>query len=313
MSDHQSEARDTCLLTGEYRPTVMASRRTLLGGILALGASQLCQSSRGVAFQQSTPWPEAGRYASERARFSESAHAAAFGRDAGLEPELGFGPNRARLIQLYDYYGALSERDPDRFLWAGLARLAGASVIAGLDRLVSGTGLGYADPSPLTIGLTGIAGAVFTDLAWLHEAFLADPGPVPALAAAHDTAAPARTSYAVAWTLIASDDTDAQADGNRALLANEQFSIVQPAYDLILADPSSGSVLRVTGALVPAVHPYHDDFRASVPGGDLTDADDRWRWIAGSEGMWEPWVALPPSERGRLVGLPLDDIIARRW
>ncbi len=113
--------------------------------------------------------------------------------------------------------------------------------------------------------------------------------------------------------MIASTDSDAQADGNRALLANEQFSIVQPAYDLILADPGAGPAFRATAALVPAVHPHHAAFRETVPGGDLTNADDRWRWIAGPDGMWETWVALPGAERTRLIVLPLDDLIARRW
>lgn len=252
-------------------------------------------------------------YASELARFTTTARRGAFGVESGPEPSLGYGPNRANLTMLYDYYGLLAARDPERFLWAGLARLAGASVIAGLDALVSPNGLAGPDPSLVTTTLTGIAGAVFADLAWLHEAYAEDPELAVTLAAAHDLAAPARTSYEVAWSLIASTDWDAQADGNRALLANEQFSIVQPAYELILADPGAGPTFRATAALVPAVHPHHAAFRETVPGGDLTNADDRWRWIAGPDGMWETWVGLPAAERTRLVALPLEDLVVRRW
>lgn len=289
------------------------NRRGLIGGVLGLTAGTFNVPSGTSAMAQGTPSPESDRYLFDRERLMGMARDSAFEGGSGLEPELGFGPSRPTLAALYNYYGDLAEREPARFLWAGLARLAGASVIAGLDLLIADDGVAYPDPSPLTASLTGIAGAVFTDLAWLHEAFLDDPDSVIDLAAAHDAAHPARTSYAVAWTLISGNDADAQADGNRALLAIEQFSIVQPVYDRILADPEAGPVLRATGSLVPPVHPYHAALRETVPGGDLTNANDRWRWISGPGGMWETWIALPAAERRRLIGLPLEDLIARRW
>lgn len=294
-------------------PIPSIGRRGFVGGVASLALTAGRRSRSTPAAAQRTPGPDRDSHLAERELLTQVAVDNAFGSGPEIEPDLGFGPNRARLAALYDYYGVLAGQDPERFLWAGLARLAGASVIAGLDLLVAESGLDYPDPSPLTTTLTGIAAAVFRDLAWLHEGFLVDPDGTFALASAHDAAHPARTSYAVAWILIAGVDPDAQADGNRALLANEQFSIVQPFYDRVLADPDAGPVLRATGALVPSVHPHHAAFRETVPGGDLTDADDRWRWIAGPGGMWETWVALPPAERARLIALPIEDLIARRW
>ena len=294
-------------------PSRCIDRRGVIRGV-ALAVAATAGRPRGTwATAQGTPSPVRADYAFERERLTREASGTAFGRGPAVEPDLGFRSNRARLAALYDYYGGLAGRDPERLLWAGLARLAGASVIAGLDLLVAETGLGYADPSPLTASLTAIASTVFLDLAWLHEGFLADPDGTIGLAAAHDAVHPARAAYAVAWTLIAGADAGAWADGNRALLANEQFSIVQPFYDRIRADPDGGPVLRATGALVPIVHPHHAAFRETVARGDLTDADDRWRWIAGPGGMWETWVAVSPAERARLIGLPLDDLVARRW
>jgi hypothetical protein len=293
---------------------ITSRRRFLLG--LAAAAGLWARSSRSAAAWPVVPAaaPAETTYAADRERFTRRAFAAAFGTEVdGWDPDAGFAANRAYLARLYGYYGNLYGTDPERFLWAGFARLGGVSVVGGLDYLVREPFPNYPDPSLLTVSLVGIAKAIFLDLGWLHEAFLEDPALAIELGHAHDDRFPARESYEGAWTAIASGEAAAVVEGNLRLLAIEQFSIVQPFYDRVMADPTAGPVFRQTGGAARRIHPYHRDFAAVVPGGDLADPDQRWAWINEPGGMWDAWAALPPEERLRLVELPLEDLVAQQW
>jgi hypothetical protein len=243
--------------------------------------------------------------------YLSQAYINAFGKydESDWDPEQGFAANRARILQLYDYYNALYLKQPGQFLWAGLGRMAGGAVVGGLDLIVQ---LGE---TFLTKTMVKIGKAIFHDLAPLHEAFLDDSGNAISMAATRDSASPARRSYADALRDIASGDSDRIANGNRALLENEQFTIIQPLYDSIAAS-SEAVVFRRTRAFTNKIHPYHRDFLVRFPTGDVIRADDRWAWITEDDGMWAKWVVMESvatGERTRLVSLTFSDILAQKF
>ncbi len=239
----------------------------------------------------------------------------AFGNDNedAWNPDNGFAANRAQIVQLYDYYKNTYLQQPDMFLWAGLGRMAGGAVVGGLDTIVS-----TSSESFLTQTLVRVGKIIFEDLAWQHEAFLDDPQIAIALASQHDIDDPARRSYGDAWRGIASGDSARIANGNLALLENEQFTIVQPYYDAIRTSNEPGvlGTFRYTSAFTNKIHPYHRDFIIVLPQGDVTVFNDRWAWITETDGMWAKWVIMPsvaPQERTRLVTLLFSDIINQFW
>jgi hypothetical protein len=229
-------------------------------------------------------------------------------RDA-WDPLAGFGANQSRIIQLYDYYRDLFNSNAQAFLWAGLGRMAGGAVLGGLRFLLSVS----SDPSFTTNMMVLIGKQIFLDLAWQHELFRDNVQQAITAAQRHDERFPAKSSYAMAWMAIASGDAGQVASGNQMLLSNEQFSIIQPLYDAIKAEPNAAESFAHTRAFTSNIHPYHLDFEEAMQGGDVTNADDRWAWITQPGGMWDKWVIMPAEERQRLVNLSIEDIIAQRW
>lgn len=252
--------------------------------------------------------------------YRERAYQRAFDdQGADWDPASGFGPNRARIVRLYGYYQALFNARPDQFLWAGLGRMAGGAVIGGLDFMTS---LPFSDPTPITQTMVEVGKAIFEDLAWLHEAFLDDPIAAIALGAVRDISQPARRSYAEALTRIASGAPAEIAEGNKALLEIEQFSIIQPLYERLRPPSPEWGMFRLARTATSNVHPYHRDFLTSFSNAvvkDITVGDDRWEWITLQGGMWEKWaegyrgpgIGVDSAERARLVNLPFDRIIQR--
>jgi len=247
----------------------------------------------------------------DRPFYLSQAYVNAFGAfdEPDWDPEQGFAANRQRIIQLYDYYQKIYLKRPDQFLWAGLGRMAGGAVVGSLDLVVA---LGE---TFLTKTMVQIGKAIFHDLAWLHEAFLDDPENAINNAADYDASSPARSKYADALRDIASGANDRVIAGNKALLENEQFTIIQPLYDAIAAS-SEAIVFRRTRAFTNKIHPYHRDFLVRFPTGDVIVADDRWAWITEDDGMWAKWAIMEdvaPGERTRLVSLTFSDILAQRF
>lgn len=223
------------------------------------------------------------------------------------DPATGFTANRDQIVDVYAYYRDTYLAAPDTFLWAGLGRMAGGAVVGGLDRAH-----GLLDE----VIMVRIGRDIFFDLAWQHEAFLADPALAVRLAGLHDrfntypaydafgnpqfvAGTPAR-SYGQAWTKISSGNPALVADGNRDLLENEQRSIIQPHYIRLRQFLFAGMPTPFTNA----IHPYHRAFVVEMPGRDILNVDDRWAWISGN--MWNNWVAAGTPERSRLVSLPFD-------
>jgi hypothetical protein len=228
------------------------------------------------------------------------------------DPDVGFAVNRPRIVDLYGYYRDLYLNAPLEFLWAGLARMAGGPVVGGLD----------GDPAFIPQNLLlRIGRDIFFDLAWLHEAFLDHPTEAIKLGHLHDRfnrypdyssgapgfahTFPAR-SYGAAWNKIA---TGRIVDGNRDLLENEQWSIIQPHYDFLSTFWGSGLIAPFTNN----VHPYHKAFLLEIPTGKILIAEDRWTWITFPNGMLQRWSDIGHAERIRLASLSFDDICGGRF
>lgn len=283
----------------------LLDRRQLLAIIGALGLAPSL-SLRRLAVAAS---------AVDQQIFIEAALERAFGGSKPTwDPAEGYGANRETIVCCYDYYRSVYQSDPTRCLWAGLARMVGGTVIHGLDLLVDGQGYipGVPDPSLVPNRMVELAKAIFFEFAWQHELVLGDPSAAVALFASYDAASPATNAYANIWSKIVDPASEHErAEGNLLLLMNEQYDLVQPAYDAITSERPD--LAFGFSYLATAVHPYHRSFMENVPGGDATLAGDRWTWIAGPGGMWETWIAIPQAERDRLVGLDLNDTITRNW
>jgi hypothetical protein len=246
----------------------------------------------------------------QREHWRNVALSRAFPHDSGegWDPGSGWQANRSRVIALYDYYRDLFNRQPERFLWAGLARLAGGAVVSGLDAIPD-------DSNPLVEAFLNAGQDIFHDLTWQHEVALEDPTSLLALASFHDAQVRPCTSYRSAWEKIVGDET---AQGNRELLEIEQFSIAQPHSDALRASLATraGWLMRLFGRasmFTLAIHPYHRDFISDFPAGDPRDADQRWAWIDLEGGMWAKWTLMPAEERARLVNLPFNQIAQGRF
>ncbi|MDA2394495.1 hypothetical protein PDN30_15980 [Bacillus cereus] len=242
--------------------------------------------------------------------YKQIAYQSAFG-DMGENwiPASGFAANRSRIVKLYGYYQNLFNKRPDCFFWAGLAHMAGGAVVGGLDFFTSLGG----DPSQITTAMVQAGKSIFEDLSWMHEAFLVDPTMAISLASDYDNSNPAKNSYATALELINSGEPAKIAEGNKNLLENEQYTIVQPQYDLIKNIWEADKM----GSFTSNIHPYHRDFITSRPTGKITSFDDRWAWITEPGGMWVKWaegytgstIGVDSTERSRLVNLPFDKIL----
>jgi hypothetical protein len=259
---------------------------------------------------------EDSEYTRSRDFYTLRAYEKAFGKkDNSWDPLVGFKANRARITALYEYYKNTYLSKTDKFLWAGLGRMAGGAVLGGLDFLVSGPAgvLPHNDPSFLTNMMVLIGKQIFLDLAWQHELFLDDSKKAANMAREHDKRFPAKESYADAWEKIASTNFNDIVEGNKMLLANEQFTIIQPLYESLKKNFHSKGAFDYTSIFTQNVHPYHRAFLRVLPQGDVTNAKDRWAWIIESGGMMDKWGVMAVTERTRLVNLSMDDLLAQRW
>ena len=275
-----------------------------------------------------------------RIRFIQRAYHNAFGENVRSFPwrNRRWSEIRPILGRVYRYYGATYQREPGLFLWAGLGKLAGATVIKGVD---SGS-IAFADDDLMVQTMGKIAKEIFWDVTWLHEAALDDFRAARVLATQYDArrfrvrsdgaVVPARYAaardagvrvpdsryayrfgdYGRAISYLIDGSQDGPYYGNLAMLANEQWVNIQPWYDMLHAN-GYRSILGRAGYLTRSVHPYHDDFAVSGRG-QISDAPDRWRWINdSSNAMWTMWANLPESERNRLVAMSMQTLMNRDW
>ncbi|HEV2070776.1 MAG TPA: hypothetical protein VGR26_13365 [Acidimicrobiales bacterium] len=229
-------------------------------------------------------------------------------RSAGIDPDAwdparGLAANDAPVQAAWELYARLYADNPDQFLWAGMAKLAGATFYAGfqdlhvLRRAIEDGTLtaeqveevleklypGLPDPVVRRLvdlgadDLAGLAGElryvettflrmqrnIFDDLAWQHVAY--QEGGIDALLALNAERV-LKDEHLRAWRHIDSGDTGGVQWGNLRLLRYEQDQIIGDDYDAI-RNHSEATWLLTLGMSVVAESPIPGGrpFREVVP------------------------------------------------
>lgn len=225
------------------------------------------------------------------------------------QPTLGFQSNALILNRVYQYYQAVYLEKPDKFLWAGLARLTGGQVLFGMNNAVKIA----RDPCVLTQEIVAVAKDIFESLAWQHELFLQNPEQLIFVCNNLKNSDLQRHNYGDCWQLLLSNTYEHVCLGNNMLLENEQRNTIQPHYETIRKDAYANRYFRFTRFVMRNIHPYHSRFIFDFPLGDVTRFEDRWQWISHKKGMWPSWVGLDQKERDRLVMLSNEAVVAHHW
>jgi hypothetical protein len=222
-------------------------------------------------------------------------------------PANGFMNNRVNLQAVYAFYQKLFGENAN-LLWAGLGKLAGAPVYAGLSDAQYGISFGFFTNDLTTFQNTLITmnTNILQDLAWQSEAYY--KGGLNALNViyAGETNAldlPTINAWREIDDGIQNDDDGEIHDGNLQLAHREQFTILQPDYDIL---NGMGGITNVISILAQNPVPTGTNFTAVVPGGNLCVFNDRWNWITNSAGgIWPNWVATDPTTQSGWVNIPL--------
>ncbi|ADO74845.1 uncharacterized protein STAUR_7089 [Stigmatella aurantiaca DW4/3-1] len=254
-------------------------------------------------------------------------------------PENGFEANQQIIAKLYDYYGALYLRNPGKFQWAGLARVAGgpfyqgfcdmeqqrAAAQARVDWLnehyiwatLSARRTAAADLAAMAAAtqlqkalelLMYMGQDIFNDLAWLHEAYHAAGLPELKRLLGLGVVKPA---YYSAWEMIDSNEPQTMWQGNVELLRFEQRDILKVGYQELQKIPLTPTIMS---ALANCPHPWGKSFygyHGVAKGREVTRYVDRWEWM--EKNIWPTWKAQTEAARTRLINLSLADLGARKF
>lgn len=155
-----------------------------------------------------------------------------------------------------------------------------------LDFLPGGYGMGSDDLRAYEGQFLRIQKAIFSDLAWQHEAFLL--GGAPAVrAAVSKLPERQRDSYRKtlrAWDDIESADPRRVEAGNLGLVYREQLPVIQYLYDEMLARPSGEEFTGRLTDRAAAPIPGAEDYRDFSEQGNIANYPDRIKWIR--EDIW---------------------------
>ena len=220
-------------------------------------------------------------------------------------------------------YAEMYLRDPGKFLWAGMAAYASYSVLKAMsqacamrDPLVAGSLFGAGmmlDGTPtgteILESLEKGNIAIFRDIYWQHLAY--SEGGIEEMKRLLDREELTPDLYD-AWKLI---DEGKVWDGNQALLYFEQLYPVQHAtygpysdvYDYISSRSVSFPWLISIDSPIPG---DNIDFQRCVPGGNLGNFNDRWKWITKS--MLPAWKKLIRDNPG-LIDRDMKDFTKNRY
>ena len=188
------------------------------------------------------------------------------------DPNLGFygdlGDQTSKVRAIYYYYRQLFQQMPEKFMWAGMAKVAAAPIYAGMSDLTEwyhsseitpGTGFGTRDPGTRTfINNLLLSGQkrIFEDMAWTHRAYQASG--IWAIKEAVILENPRITDLA-AWRQIdkgIQENLQSEINGgNKELLRREQRVVVQNDYSAIstvfLRQPPALLTWWVNGVTIP--------------------------------------------------------------
>ncbi len=220
-------------------------------------------------------------------------------------PTNEFISNVPHLKAVYGFYEQLFVEKPEKLMWAGMAKLAGATVFAGLsdaqhmrESWVLGIPAYLANARDFQSQLMTGNRVIFDDLGWQHRAFVASGVYALKHVNAKDPAVSTLPVNIDAWDQIEEGispgrDPALIKNGSIELLRREQQFIIQPIYDAIklidirLTDIGYEGVLSVLAENpIPGGLAFSD-----LVAGSLAVFEDRWSWIDGSsEGMFQIWV-----------------------
>jgi len=238
--------------------------------------------------------------------------------------------NRKNIQAVYAFYQKLFTNNPTTFYWAGLAKLAGAPVYAGLSDAqnlkFTGFILGGGTPAlAIALGefgetygttfqydLISMNIAVMNDLAWQFEAYKAEG--LDALKVIDAVDATHTIVDLIAWQEIDDgiqngDDEEIQ-EGNQRLLQREQNTILQPGY-VQLSDLPGAVTLMTEFAENPVDDIAALSFSSLEPDGSIAVFSDRWDWITrpyvnvSDTGIWPLWLQFSQPTQLSLVAIPL--------
>jgi hypothetical protein len=247
------------------------------------------------------------------AEWQQKAMAAA-GIDPGKwDPSKGFEANRENIKKVYALYAQWFLDNPE-LKWAGMAKLAGGSVYAGLENLIKERpSYGLRDiVVPILIYDKGkrvqMQKNIFMDMAWQHQAYV--EGGLSALGSAYARGDLSAAEYE-AWTKIASGDAKQVWAGNHYLLLREQSEILPPDYERINDMWGGGTIASQISDNTQSPIPGGASFRSLYPDGDVTDLGNRWRWI--EDHMLPEYKSLGEAYTRTLVNQPLEELAERKF
>lgn len=244
--------------------------------------------------------------------------------DAGIDPSLwnpdnGLKANDAIVQAVYAYYQHLWDTNHDLH-WAGMAKLAGATVYGGLQDLyvmsqlprdavlqLAASGhplaelallLGSHEVTYFEDTFLKMQKNIFLDLAWMHTAYM--HGGMDAIDALNRDGFITGDTY-LAWQDISSGIPGRVSQAGMLLLHREQFDVLQGLYDQMRSRGWFGLEGRAFTDFLS------DNARSPIPGGkdfrdvvgthfdlfsigplhvgwetgDVTSFNDRWKWITG--------------------------------
>jgi hypothetical protein len=212
-----------------------------------------------------------------------------------------FLPNRPYIYSVYECYAKLHRDESDKFLWAGLAKQAGAPVYAGLSDAQNGR----RGEAILTWGniedtvlkeiqdiLVQANIEIYNDLAYQFAAYRAGGiGSIGYLARTQGIEADSLE----AWIKI--DEVNNVSEGNKELLEREQSIILQQTY-IDLDGLAFGVASWLFSVLAENPVPLGPDFQDVVPSGNIATFNDRWQWITNpGNGMWPLWMGESEAQR----------------
>lgn len=213
----------------------------------------------------------------------------------------GFMANRANLQAVYAFYQKLFAEDGQLY-WAGLGKLAGAPVYAGLSDAQWAI-LAGVDLTTFQIQLVHMNTLILQDLAWQSEAYYKCGLNALETVNANEFNVIDIATWRSIDQGVQQNNANLVQDGNLLLARREQQIVLQPDYEILKTMTGTASLMSILASSpVPAGMSFSD----VVPGGNLCVFANRWNWITNSAGgIWPSWVAASPTTRSGWVGIPL--------
>jgi len=213
--------------------------------------------------------------------------------------------NEQIMISIYGYYASAFAANPDLY-WAGLAKLAGNLVYNGIQSAVKARffvpGIGAELAGKAIVREMMLMNLeIFMDMAWQHEAYL-QKGIGEIEERFHSGDVDTWENYH-AWCLIDAGTKEGMEwlvqEGNKLLLRREQQETLARGYKELARIGITGPIGMMTTSPLPG----GSAFWSVVPGGDITDFNDRWKWITSD--MLPKWHDMSKANKQKAVELPL--------